>query len=279
MVNGRLLYDQEHLTRSRSWPCWPVSKSPCIEDAQRRRPPSPRCSTIFGPERRLHVSLAHLHVGPGGSPHSYRVRGVVERRSDAAGVPRRSPLNANALTSFWLDDPRRAGVRGGRSTIHVCPTSCARQGTGRLAGGGVDAAAAQRRWQAFHDHVARGAGADRPSASLFPRISQGHRLGGRQLGARCWPARPHPTRQPSGGRGASALRQTSTLANASDRLRPSAPPGEGTRTRAQRTTGVAVGARPGGRPTTGRARRRGASRSARAAGADDRSFSGPWRCR
>ncbi len=103
VVNGRLLYDQEHRRVSQLAMLARMEKA--LSKTRTDEDVVAAVLNHLGLNDAYTVSLAHLHVGPGGSPHSYEFAALWSGDQMRPVSAQAIPLSANALTAFWLDDP------------------------------------------------------------------------------------------------------------------------------------------------------------------------------
>lgn len=103
VVNGRLLYEQEHRRVSQLAMLARLEKA--LSKTRTDEDVVWAVLNHLGLNDAYTVSLAHLHLNSGGAPQMYEFAALWsgEQMRPIAAQP--IPLNANALTAFWLDDP------------------------------------------------------------------------------------------------------------------------------------------------------------------------------
>ncbi len=103
VVNGRLLYDQEHRRVSQLAMLARLEKA--LSKTRSDEDVVGAVLNHLGLNDAYTVSLAHLHVGAGGTPQSYEFAALWSGDQMRAVSAQAIPLSANALTAFWLGDP------------------------------------------------------------------------------------------------------------------------------------------------------------------------------
>lgn len=103
VVNGRLLYEQEHRRVSQLAMLARLEKA--LSKTRSDEDVVAAVLNHLGLGDAYTVSLSHLHVGAGGVPQAYEFAALWSGDQMRSVTPQVIPLNANALTAFWLGDP------------------------------------------------------------------------------------------------------------------------------------------------------------------------------